>query len=61
VVTLLLPDKYITVKIEGDEEEVQRMKQTLSETVTPDDSDSDGQEVSDARCILNTIVETGGL
>ncbi|XP_054276283.1 THO complex subunit 5 homolog [Macrosteles quadrilineatus] len=39
-------DNFITVKIEGDEDEVQRMKQSLEEAVTFDDSDSDNQEDS---------------
>uniref|UniRef100_A0A1B6MH52 THO complex subunit 5 homolog n=1 Tax=Graphocephala atropunctata TaxID=36148 RepID=A0A1B6MH52_9HEMI len=37
-------DKSISVKIEGDEEDAQRLKQTVMETSTPDDSDSDAQE-----------------
>ncbi|KAG8335818.1 THO complex subunit 5 [Homalodisca vitripennis] len=37
-------DKSISVKIEGDEEDALRLKQTVVETSTPDDSDSDTQE-----------------
>lgn len=38
-------DKCISVKVQGEEEDALRLKQTTDEAATPEDSDSDTQEV----------------
>lgn len=38
-------DKFLSVKVQGEEEDALRLKQTTDEAVTPEDSDSDTQEV----------------
>lgn len=38
-------DKFLSVKVQGEEEDALRLKQTTDEAATPEDSDSDTQEV----------------
>lgn len=48
-------DKLLSVKVQGEEEDALRMKQTTDEAATPEDSDSDTQEVRCICCVVCVV------
>lgn len=48
-------DKFLSVKVQGEEEDALRLKQTTDEAATPEDSDSDTQEVRWICCVVCVV------